>query len=97
MAGFIAFLFLVAVTVLATVGAVQVWNWLTEESDDRQELANRERQAELEIQNIAHQAQVAILNEAMNRARNRSQSGHVHPNVIDGEVIASDDDRNQPS
>lgn len=94
MAEFILFLFWVVIAVLATVGAVQVWNWLA--SDGHQdELAERERQAELEIQNISYQAQMAMLNEALRRTRSDSQQP-LRPGVIDGEVISSTDDPDQP-
>ncbi|MDX2974385.1 hypothetical protein [Kribbella solani] len=94
MAEFILFLFWLVIAALAVVGAVTAWNWLAD-CDGRDELAERERRAELEIQNISYQAQMAMLNEALKRSR-----GDVQPpwsTVVKGEVISSDDGMNGPS
>ncbi|TCC39379.1 hypothetical protein [Kribbella sindirgiensis] len=97
MVEFILFLFWLVIAALAVVGAVQTWNWLA--SDERRdELAERERQAELEIQNISYQAQMAMLNEALKRSRpDFEPSQPLHFDVIEGEVAPPDDDSNRPS
>lgn len=94
MVEFLLFLFWLVIAGLAAVGAVRVFEWL-DGSGDRVEAAERERQAELEIQNISYQAQMAMLNEALKRSR-----GDARPprsTVVRGEVISSGDGTNEPS
>lgn len=86
MAEFIVFLLLVALIILAAIGAIRVYEWLTE-TDAQHELAERERRAALEIQDIAHRAQVAMLDEAMRRTMQRSDQ----PRIVEGEVIRTYD------
>jgi hypothetical protein len=93
MAEFIFFLFWAVIAGLAAVGAVTAWNWLADR-DGRDELAERERQAELQIQNISYQAQMAMLNEALKRTR-PDVPQPTRSDVIEGEAISSDD--NGPS
>lgn len=80
--------FWVIIAALATVGAVKLYEWYRDGDD----LAERERRAEQEIQNITYQAQMAMLNEAMRRTRADYQPP-VDPNVIEGNVIWPDDNR----
>lgn len=98
MVEFILFLFWLVIAGLASVGAVRAFEWLSG-SANRAELAERERQAELEIQNISYQAQMTMLNEALKRARPGFEPGQpARFDLIEGDAIpSSDDDYNRPS